>query len=264
MSNATESRLRELDAVTDGVVSEPGLSQELVAVVDALDATPALRRALSDPAAEESAKNALVDSLFGERVSGASVAVLKAAAGRRWGSPRRLADALERQAVRAELVQAHHAGALDQVADELFQFGRVVAGSDQLREALADRRAPLEARQQLVQTLLDGKASPATVRLAVRAVKARERTLALTLDRYARIAAEVRDRLVAKVTAARPLTEEQVARLRTSLDRLAGRHVDIQVSIDPQVLGGLRVQIGDEMIEGTVAHRLEDARRQIA
>lgn len=264
MSSATESRLRELDAVLDGVVSQPHLSEELVAVVDALDSTPALRRALSDPAADEAAKNDLVDSLFGARVSGAAVAVLKAAAGRRWGSPRRLADALERQAVRAELVQAYHAGSLDEVADELFQFGRAVAGSDQLREALADRLAPLAARQQVAQTLLDGRATPATVRLAVRAVKARERTVALTLERYARTAAEVRDRLVAKVTVARPLTEEQVTRLRSSLDRLAGRRVDIQVSTDPQVLGGMRVHLGDEVIEGTVAHRLDDARRQIA
>ncbi|WP_203566345.1 F0F1 ATP synthase subunit delta [Aestuariimicrobium ganziense] len=264
MSQSTDSRLRELDAVLDQQGAAPELASQLFAIVDVLDTTPALRRALSDPAADESAKGTLVDRLFGTQVGAGALAVLKAAAVRRWGSPKRLADAVERQAVRAEFSSASSAGQLDQVSDELFRFGQTVAGNDELREALGNGRVPLAARRQLVTTLLAGKASPATVRLAERAVSARERTYALTLDNYATTAAQLRDRQVAKVTVAQPLTADQDARLRAALIRIAGRQVDVQVTVDPEVLGGMRVQLGDEVIEGTIAQRLEDARRQIA
>ena len=112
--------------------------------------------------------------------------------------------------------------------------------------------------------LLGGKVGEGTVRLAKRALRARERTVGLTLDSYSEIGAELANRTIAKITAAKPLDADQAARLQTSLARIAGRPVEMQVEVDPTVLGGLRVQIGDQIIEGTVAGRLEDARRQIA
>jgi len=264
MSTATESRLAELDSVLDGVGTSPALSGQLFGVVDALDASPALRRALSDPAADGSAKQALASTLFGPRVDESTLAVVKAAAAARWASPKRLADAVERQGVRAALAEAGSRGVLDLVVDELFRFGQIVACDHALREALADGRTPLQAREQLVRQLLEGRAESVTVALATRAVKARQRTFALTLDGYATAAAQLRDRRVAKVTVAQEMDASQVERLKLALTRMSGHQVDVQVTVDPEVLGGVRVQLGDEVIEGTVSHRLEDARRQIA
>jgi F-type H+-transporting ATPase subunit delta len=77
-------------------------------------------------------------------------------------------------------------------------------------------------------------------------------------------AAQRRDKIVAFVKTARPLTDEQVDRLRASLARIYGREVTAHIEVEPSVLGGIRVQIGDEVIDGTVAGRLDELRRRIA
>ncbi|MFT4296483.1 MAG: F0F1 ATP synthase subunit delta [Micropruina sp.] len=264
MSNLLQTRLSELDGVLDSVQATPQVADELFAVVDLLDRQPALRRALTDPGADSGAREGLLQALFGHRLSEAATTVLRAAAGERWGTPSGLAAALERQAVRAVLSTAQQAGALDTVEDELFRFERLVAGDAGLRAAIGDRTAPLEARRRLVGDLLTGRADAATGMLAARAVGARERSFELTVAGYLTLAAALRQRALAKVVVARPLTPEQHDRLAAVLSRQLGREVSLQVVIDPEVIGGVQVTVGDEIIEGTVAGRLHDARRQLA
>ncbi|MGJ6979376.1 F0F1 ATP synthase subunit delta [Aestuariimicrobium soli] len=262
MSAVTESRARQLDAVLDRSAVGPGTGDELFAVVDVLGEATALRRALSDPDATSQAKTDLVDRLFGSRLSATTLAVLREAVSLRWPSMGALSAAVERQAVRASLKQAQAAGELDRAADDLFRFNRTVQGNGDLRDALTDARADLGARQQVVDRLLEGKTSDVVRGLAKRALRARN--LSDALDGYGQVAAQLRERSVAKVVAAAPLSDEQQSRLRAALVKQLGRAVDLQVTIDPTVLGGLRVRVGDDVIEGTVSRRLEDARRQLA
>lgn len=264
MSGVTQSRLRELDQVLDTAGSDAGTGEQLFAIVDALSTTSAVRRALSDPAAGGSAKAALVRSLFGDKVSPAALQVLTAAVGLHWKSGRALVDAVERQGVRAVLQGAEASGQLDEVSDELFRFGRIVAGDDALRDALNGPLLDLDTKRGLVQRLLAGKTNDLTSGLAQRALSGRGGNPEETLAGYGVVASELRDRSIAKVTAAAPLPADQLDRLRAALTRLVGRELDIQLSVDPQVMGGLRVQVGDEIIDGTVAARLDQARRQIA
>lgn len=263
MSSAVQERLSELDGVLDSVRITPELAEELFAVVDLLDRQPALRRALTDPGAEADARDALLKALFGERLTEPTRTVLRAAAGQRRGSASGLAAALERQAVRAVLSSAQLAGTLDAVEDELFRFERLVAGDPALRSAISDRTAPLDVRQRLVSDLLENRADAATTYLARRAVAARTRSFELTVGGYLTLAAALRQRALAHVVVARPLTAEQHDRLTAVLARQLGRPVSLQVVVDPDVIGGVRVTVGDEIIEGTVAGRLEDARRQL-
>lgn len=264
MSALTQSRQSELDRVLDQLPVSEQLGNELFGVVDALDNESALRRALSDPGAPAEAKAALVQRLLGGKVSETAVSLVSAASGLHWNSARALVDAIERQGVRAEFKQALASGRFDAVSDELFRFGRTVAGDDALRDALSSSHVPLQAREQVVDRLLTGRTEAATQTLAKRALKARTGNFAASLDNYSQIAAALRDRSVAKVTAARPLDEGQLARLRAALAKMVGHEVDVQLIVDPEVLGGLRVQVGDEVVDGTVAQRLEQARRQIA
>lgn len=263
MSSAVQERLSELDGVLDSVRVTPQLGEELFAVVDLLDRQPALRRALTDPGTEAGAREALLDALFGHRLSEPTTVVLLAAVGQRWGGPSGLAAALERQAVRAVLSSAQQAGTLDTVEDELFRFDRLVAGDPALRAAISDRTAPLQARQELVSDLLRDRADAATGYLARRAVAARTRSFELTIGGYLTLAAALRQRALAHVVVARELTAEQHERLAAVLAGQLGRPVSLQVVVDPDVIGGVRVTVGDEIIEGTVAGRLEDARRQL-
>lgn len=262
MSGALNARLGELDGVLDEQQVSAELAEQLFAVVDLLDRQPSLRRALTDPGIDPDARAALIEALFGNRISEPARAVVRAASSLRWGSTSGLSAALERQAVRATLGCAQGAGTLDHVEDELFRFGRLVDGDPGLRAAIGDRSAPLELRRALVSDLLAGKVDAATDVLAQRAVAARERSFDLTLDGYLTVAAALRDRAVAHVVTARPLTPEQAARLASALGRQLGREVTLQLAVDPEVIGGVRVTVGDELIEGTVADRLESARRQ--
>jgi F-type H+-transporting ATPase subunit delta len=256
-----EKREAVLDEALDSVGVDAQFAEQLFAVVDALDSSVALRRAVTDPAASEDRRSGLVHALFDPRVSPPVAAFVADAARRRWTTGRVFVDALEREAVRARLRAADADGTLDDTEDGLFRFARIVASDRDLRAALSDRVVPLEVRQQLVQDLLAERATPATLALARRAVAAKQRSFDHTVESYVDLAAAQKDRVVATVRVARPMTDEQRQRLRAALSRQAGRDVVLQEVVDPDVVGGVRVDLGDEVLEGTVASKLDEARR---
>lgn len=263
MSAATQARQAELDRLLDAQEPSRGLAEELFAVVGLLEAQPTLRNALSDLTAPEAARQELATTVLGGQVSAAALRIVHGAAGLRWATSAALVDALERQGIRTLLRAAQTSGQLDAVEDELFRFSRIVAGDRDLRAALDDRGASVPGRGQLVADLLRGRAGEFTVALAQRAVHAREHTFEVTVESYLHLAAEQRRRAIAEVIVARPLSEAQSERLRVALSAQVGREVSLQVSVDPSVLGGVRVKLGDEVIEGTVAGRLQAAERQL-
>jgi F-type H+-transporting ATPase subunit delta len=199
--------------------------------------------------------------LLDGKVDRAVVDLVAEAATLRWAGGRTFAAALERQAVRAQLITADRRSELEDTEDQLFRFARVVESSPDLRNLLGDRAIDLSRRQELVEGLLRGRTTDSTIVLAKRAVLARERTFGHTIEGYITLAAAQKNRAVATVRVAKPLSSDQRDRLRTALSQKIGREVTIQEVIDPEVLGGVRVELGDEVFEGTVADRLESARR---
>lgn len=264
MNAAAEARLSELDRAVDAQELSPALAAELFAVADLLAETAPLRNALADPTMPDDRRRELATGVLAGRVSAAATAVAGEAAKLRWGSASGLTAALERQGVRALLGYAQAAGKLDAVEDELFRFSRAVAADPRLRQALDDRTAPAAVRAQLVRDLLALKAEPATVELAQRAAISGGRSIEATLADYLKLAAAARQRAIATVTVARAMTAAQRERLRAALVAQLGREVNLQVIVDPAVLGGARVQVGDEVIEGTVAGRLAAAEHQLS
>ena len=264
MSSQYEDRLSVLDGALDGVKVDASFSDELFAVVDALLGSPILRRAVTDPGTPEEARQALVRGVFGGKVSKPVVELVAEGATMRWNGGRTFAAALERQAVRAQLIAAERADQLDDTEDELFRFARLVESNPDLRNALSDRAVGLAARQELVEELLRGKATPATLALAKRAVLARERTFDHTIESYVTLAAQQKNRLIATVRVAESMTPGQRERLRKSLSKQVGRDVALQEVIDESVIGGVLVELADEVIEGTVAARLHEAERHFS
>jgi F-type H+-transporting ATPase subunit delta len=263
MNAAAEARLSELDRATDAQKLSTGLAGELFAIADLLTTQATLRNALADTTSADSRRRAMAESVFAKRAGKASIAVVAEAAALRWGTGSRLAAAVERQGLRALFGTAQASGKLDRVEEELFRFSRAVAADPGLRAALDNRNAPLAVRQQLVLDLLGKKADAITVTLAQRAVADDRRAFERTLDEYLRLAAATRQRAIATVTVARPLTDDQQARLQEVLIGKLGRSVNLQVVVDPNVLGGARVKVGDEVIEGTVVGRLAAAEQQL-
>jgi F-type H+-transporting ATPase subunit delta len=249
----------------DDLAGPDKLADELLAVVDVLDDQPVLRRLFTDPGTMPDARVGLLDRLLGDKVGPATLEQLRPLVRGRWSRPRDLADTVELLAFQANLAVAERAGALDEVQDELFRFSRILEGQPELRRLLADPGTPRDRRVGLLDRLIDGKVQPATRRLLERAVRApRGLPLEASLERLVELTAQRRERYVAYVRTAVRLTEEQESRLTATLRRIYQRAMDVVMEIDPELLGGLVIRVNDEVIDGSVAHRLSVARRLLA
>jgi F-type H+-transporting ATPase subunit delta len=241
------------------------LANELFAVVGLLDTEHGLRRALSDPGKPGAEKGAIAATLLHGKITARAEALVVAAAEARWASSGDLSDAIEQLAVEAMVLAAEADNGLDELEDGLFRFGRVVAAHPDLRAALADPALPEQGKRELLGTLLQGKVSAVTLSLIDQMVAhPRGRPLYAALDLCADIAAQHRQQLIAVVRTAVELSASQRRRLAQSLTRTYGHDVHLDVVIDPSVVGGLSVQIGDELIDGTAASRLAAVRRRLA
>ena len=258
-----EERLEALLGAPD--VDRAAVADGLFAVAALLDGSGSLRRALTDPSQDGSAKAGLATRLLEGRLPGGVVDLVAGLARSRWSRARDLADAIEELAVTSVVAAAEAEGRLDRVEDELFRFGRTVEATPQLRSALSDGTASAERKTQLVEQLLAEKVAPETLRLVRQGVvEPRGLNLESALTRYGQVAARRREQLVARVIVALPLDEAHRERLSQALQRMYGRRVHLNVDVDPEVLGGIRVEIGDEVLDGTVGRRLDDARRRLA
>ncbi|GGO73727.1 F0F1 ATP synthase subunit delta [Nonomuraea cavernae] len=268
MRGLSRSSLAEVEERFNAVAGSADLgtlSDELFAIADLLDREHGLRRALSDPARAAEQKARTVRALLDGKVGEAAVATTEAAVSARWSRAGDLADVLERLGVVAAAAEAEGQGTLDEVEDEIFRFGRVVAANPDLRRALTDAAAPEEGKRQLLRDLLGGKVAPTSLRLISQlAVHPRGRSLETGLQEVGQLVAQQRQRLVAVVRSAVDLTQEQKLRLAAWLRSSYGRDVHLNVEVDPRVLGGFSVRIGDEIIDTTIVGRIEEVRRRLA
>jgi len=264
-SGASVARLTdELTAVIDGGADGAVVGDGLLGAAAVLRDQVALRRAATDPSTEAEAKSGLARSVFGSHLEDKALDLVASAASARWGSSRDLPEALEKLGVIAIVKGADGAGDGDRLEAELFSFGRSVIENPDLRAALSDPARSVADKQGLVSSILEGKASTATVRLAREAVNGTHGTVTNALDEYSRTAASARQRIVATVRVARPLTDEQSARLASALGKQDSRPVHLNTIVDPSVVGGIHVEIGDSVVDGSISARVDDARRRVA
>jgi F-type H+-transporting ATPase subunit delta len=258
------TRLAQLAEQSGGDLE--ALANDLLAVTGLLVRELPLRRALADPSTPDEAKAALLDGLLGQRVGAVALGFVKEVVTSRWSRPSDLADALETLAVLAGFEQALATGTLDEVEDDLFRFARIVEREGALREALEDAWADDARKRALLDGLLAGKVGPVSLRIITAAalVSVRRRNVHDALEQFSRLAAELRERLNARVTVAVEPTPEQLERLGEGLARVFGKKMGLRVEVDPQILGGVVVRVGDQVLDGSVARRLDIARRGLA
>lgn len=164
----------------------------------------------------------------------------------------------------AVVAVAEAEGALANVEDELFAFAKAVDANATLREAVTNRALPVENRIELVRDVLGDRVHPTTMSIVSFLIEAdRARDLSKIADRVAAIAAEERAREVAEVRSAVPLSDAQRERLTQALSRATGKQVEVKVVVDPTVMGGVVARVGDEVFDGSVASRLEDAKQAL-
>lgn len=253
-----------LDVVEQSDGDTAALGDELFAVAAVLDATPAVRRILTDPSSEPEARAGVAGSLFGAKVSAAAAAVIEAAARGRWTGGRALADAIELAGLSAHVAAADSAGTLDVVETELFEAQRIIDQERELRSVLSDRTVAADRKATLIQSIFGNKVSDVTLALVRQASATRTGSFDAVLEHFADEVAARRDRTLAEVRSAAPLSDDELKRLAAALSAKYGRTVHLNLVIDPAVVGGLKVAIGDDIIDGSIAGRIEDVRRQLA
>ncbi len=252
-----------LDEVLSGDVDAASVGEDLLAVAGVLGRSAALRRALSDPSREGRVRSELVDRLFSGRISDEAREVARFSVAQRWTRDAHLSVALEELAVEAFLANAQRHDRLGQVEDELFRFNRIVDAHSDLQAALSDRRASESSKGALVKTLLSDKVAPETLRLTSHAVATPTARFDRAIESYQQFAAKRQSQVTAVVTSATELNDHQLERMSAALTKQYGQKVHVNLVVDPTVLGGVRVEIGDEVIEGTISNRLADARRHV-
>jgi len=241
-----------------------GLSGELFAAAGVLDSEAQLRSVLADSGQPHSVREALVRQVFGGRVSDLAIDILVLVTGRRWASDLDLLLAIEQLADQAAFAVADSTGTLDATEEELFLFGRAVDSSPALQMALTDPAQSASTKASIVGDLLGGRATGATREVLQYAVgHLHGRRIDSVIDELCQLAAQQRERVVAEVRVAAALDAEQERRLAAALSTLKGRTVRLNVAVDPSVLGGVHVRIGDEVIDGTVASRMDQASRAV-
>jgi F-type H+-transporting ATPase subunit delta len=240
------------------------VSADLLAVTDLLERSQTLRMTLNDTGTPGPARAGIVADLLGDSLSPQGMEVLQEVVAARWSHDGDMVDALESLGAQAALRGAQEDGTLETVSDELFTFGRAVAASSELQLVLTDPAVPSQRKAALADELSAAAAPVTRVLLRHRLAHLRGRSPYTAIEQLSQAAARQRSRVIADVTAATPLTDAQRERLRGALGALTGHDVRLNVSLDPQIVGGIVVKVGDEVIDGSLATRLEQARRAMS
>ena len=253
-----------LDAAVKGVDAQAAstLSAELFFAADVLGSNISVRRALTDTSRDAAAKGTLIKDLLASKVGAATVSLLTELSALRWSGAKDLVQVIEQLAIEAEATAANISGELDRVENEMFVVSTTISNSSELRKALKSDADV--AKSQLVAELLKN-ASSSTTKLVSQMVNSwRGRSIESAFADYQWALAARRNRVIALVRIAAPISQAQQDRLAAALDKQVGQPVRMNIEIDPSVLGGVSVKFADEMVDGSVSNRLAGAARALA
>ncbi|MET3809030.1 F0F1 ATP synthase subunit delta [Arthrobacter sp. UYEF3] len=247
------------------------LATELFGILGTVDSSAGLRRALTDPSRSGDEKSALVKQLFSGKVSAEAVEITSGLASSRWASARDIGDALETLAASVVIAVAENKSAvsasgitgLEELENDLFSFNRTVDSSHEVQRALSEPQASHAAKVALADKLVPSASSEAKVLIGQAVSQPRGLKVTKLVTRFAELAAKRQQRWIATVSVTRPLTEAQASRLQTGLNALYGRELKINLNVDPALIGGIRIQIGDEVVDASVFARLGQLQRQL-
>jgi len=242
------------------------LSAELASVAQLLLREPILARHLAEATGETEAKKELLARLLGGKADANTIELLDTAVSVRWSATKDFGGAVEHVARLSLLVRAEREHQADEVAEQLFRFGRVLQSAPRLNNLLGDYSKPAQDRVSLLRGVLDraGGTNPTAGALLTQTIELLHGDRAdEAVQDLAQLAVAHRGELVAEVAAADELTESQRRRLAEVLARIYHHPVSVQLNIDPELLGGLSVAVGDEVIDATLSSRLAAAETRL-
>lgn len=260
--------IRKFDDVATGLneTQLSTLASDLASVAQLLSRESILTRHLADPTDDPAPKFGLVERVLGGKVSAPAMDVLKTAVSGRWSDDANLVDAIEHVAQLALLVRAERRNEVGDVEEQLFRFGRVLDAQPRLSTLLGDYATPAAGRVKLLDDVLakGSGVNATTAELLSQTVGLlRGRRADEAVVELAELAVARRGEVVAHVSAAAPLSDSQRQRLTAVLTRIYGHPVSVQLHTDPELLGGLNITVGDEVIDGTLSSKLAAAETKL-
>jgi ATP synthase F0 subunit b/ATP synthase F1 delta subunit len=243
------------------------VSAELVSVAKMLEREMVVTRHLTVPAEDAAPRVRLLERLVSGKVADPTLDVLRAAVSERWSANADLVDAIEHVSRQALLEVAEREDQVDEVEEQLFRFSRILDAQPRLGILLGDYSAPAEGRIALLSKVLDsssGSVNKIAIALLSQTVELlRGEPAEEAMKFLAEVAVARRGEVVAQVLAAAELSDAQRTRLTEVLSRIYGHPVTVQLEIDPELLGGLLISVGDEVVDGTLSSRLATAEAQL-
>jgi len=243
------------------------LADDLISVAAILIHETVVTRYLTLPSEDASPRVRLIERLLSDKIGEPALEILKSAVSERWSAEADLVDSIELLARQALLIRTERAGKADDVEDELFRFSRILDAQPRLSILLGDYEVPADTRVGLLRKVLDDAGSgvnPATTDLLSKTVQLlRGQSAEDAVQGLAEVAVARRGEVVAHVSAAAELSDDQRTRLTEVLSRIYGHPVTAQLHTDPELLGGLAISVGDEVIDGTLSSRLAAAKTQL-
>lgn len=267
MIGSSRASLADVRERVNAHFGNPGLAEagrQLLQVADLFVRERPLLNAVADAGRPADERAGVMRQLLADRVGELALDFTVAIAQQRWSSDADIVDAFEIAGADALFGAAESAGQLDRVENELFRFGRILVSDGGLQLALSSPALPAAAKTGILTDLLGDRAAPVTLELlSFVSSHLRGRGIEQAVDQLTELAAERRGQLVAVVRCAQPLTQEQSTRLKAALARIYSRSVTLNIELEPALIGGISVQVGDEVFDGSVAGRLETARRRM-
>ena len=255
-----------LDAAVKGASAATAseISTQLFFATEVFAGKTALRRAITDPSRDTAAKSALIKELFGSKIGKEASDLISGVAALRWSASKDVIYVLEQLAIEAEASAANINNELDRLEDELFSASRILVGSAELRSALVGG-AGADLKAALVTEILSKNASASTVKL-VRALvtQRRGRSIEAAFAEYLFGLANRRNRLIAVVRTAAPISDAQKVRLSGAIEKQVGQPIRVNIQVDPTIIGGVSIKFADELIDASISNRLAHAGRALA
>lgn len=264
MGSATREALAASRAALAALGSAADLAtaEDLFAAARVIGDSAPLRAVVSDPSVDAAAKSSFVSGVFASRLSAPALTVLQTVAAQRWSNQNDVLAGIEELGIRAIASSARKDSSIEA---ELFAFGSAVTSDAQLELALGSKLGEASAKVALLERLFDGKISAGTLAIVRQlVVQPRGRRLRVALQRAAAVVADQASQAIAIVTSASPIAAAQLERLTAGLSAQYGRRLTVNLVVDESVIGGLRVQLGGEVIDGTIATRLGNLKLKLA
>lgn len=241
------------------------IGNELFTITKVLDDSIQLERALTDPSRPVADKVAVLKELLGDNAHPMTMEIMTDLVSRRWSRARDIANAVEDFGVDAMMYYADATGATLQVSVELSELHSALLNLPVVRAKLYDYQATSEARVKLFHEVFSGKTlNKVTMRLAEHATcNLRRRRYLETIQWLINKLSRHMGESMVTVTTATPLKPEQIKRLVEVYSAKVGRQVHINSVVDPTVLGGMRIQVGDEVTDNTVVAQLQNLHRKV-